>query len=319
MCEYSAITKAIENYIMKVNDDLEKTLDDEGYADSKETVETANRIEDAISDALDNQTDAFVKSLEDADEQAIRLDIYFADIWPEFKENDIFDKAVLQLFFDELNNMFPKLVNDYIMETDKELVVDQLTKRTTDWIKSWSEELADIMNLSSHEELEKVLLDGMEEGKSISELTQEILDGDIRNTRYKARRVAITETLRAHSYAKEESIRQSPAASGKEWVHTGGYRNEPRQNHVDMDGQIVGKDEHFTLIGKNAKTYEPLFPRDIILPPSESINCHCLHRAVVDEKVLGLSLEERKRLQAEIIAEDNKAWEAETTADAESE
>jgi hypothetical protein len=46
-------------------------------------------------------------------------------------------------------------------------------------------------------------------------------------------------------------------------------------------------------------------PRDDNLPPSESVNCHCIHRGIVNEDILGLPLAERKRLQAEAVAGDN--------------
>ena len=117
--------------------------------------------------------------------------------------------------------------------------------------------------------------------------------------------------MRAHSVAQEEAIQQSPAVEEKEWVHTGAYRNEPRENHVDMDGQVVKKDAPFELTGADGGTYYPMYPRDPILPPGESINCHCIHRGIVSEEILGLPLERRKELQAEAIAEMDDAWEKE--------
>ena len=42
------------------------------------------------------------------------------------------------------------------------------------------------------------------------------------------------------------------------WKHTGAYRNDPRQNHVDMDGVRVLKDQPFTLIGADGNTYYPM-------------------------------------------------------------
>lgn len=311
---YVGLMKSIEQYIAKVDEELEEKLTDEGYASPKETVKNINDIEDEISDAMDAQTKAFTDSLNDATNNALNLEVFLSDIWPQFMEDDKIGEDLLDLFKKEFTEMIPKLVENYMMETDAELVVDQITKRTTAWIDSWSEELASIMKLNSHNELEKVLTDGLNDGKGIDEITQDIIDNGIRDTRYKARRTAITETLRAHSYAREESIKQSPAATGREWVHTGGYRNEARQNHADMNGQIVGKEEPFELVGKDGTTYHPMCPRDSILPASETIYCHCIHRAVVDKDILGLSLEERKRLQAEAIAADDEAWEAEMEA-----
>lgn len=89
---------------------------------------------------------------------------------------------------------------------------------------------------------------------------------------------------------------------------------EPRQNHVEMNGAKVPKKEPFELIGVDGITYYPMYPRDTILPAGESVNCHCINQPVISEQILGLSLDERKLLQAKAIAEDDGAWEAELDA-----
>ena len=70
-----------------------------------------------------------------------------------------------------------------------------------------------------------------------------------------------------------------------------------------MNGQVVPKNQTFTLIGINGKEYHPAIPRDPVLPPEESINCHCVHRGIVSADILGLPLEERKKLQQKAIEE----------------
>ena len=69
------------------------------------------------------------------------------------------------------------------------------------------------------------------------------MDGGWRTEYYQAKRVAVTEVLRAHSVAKEEAIQQSPVVDMKEWRHTGVHKIKPRPNHVAMDGQVVPKDQ----------------------------------------------------------------------------
>ena len=92
---------------------------------------------------------------------------------------------------------------------------------------------------------------------------------------------------------------QSPVVAEKMWKHTGSYRNSPRQNHVDMNGQRVPVSEPFELTGADGRSYSPMFPGDPALPPGERINCHCICQPVVSEDILGLSLEARQRLQQE--------------------
>ena len=170
------------------------------------------------------------------------------------------------------------------------------------------------MQLNSHKEIERLLEKGLAEGQGMAEFTRAILDSGIRDEYYKARRVAVTEVLRAHSVAQQEAYMQSPAVSEKMWKHTGEYRNEPRQNHVDMDGQRVPVEEPYELIGADGGTYEPMYPRDPLLPPEESINCHCISQPVVSEETLGLPLEERQRLQQEAIDAMDDEWEKELDA-----
>jgi uncharacterized protein with gpF-like domain len=103
---------------------------------------------------------------------------------------------------------------------------------------------------------------------------------------------------------------QSPAVKQKLWRHSGSYHNTPRENHEDMDGQVVDKADTFTLIGADGGVYYPRYPRDPDLPPGETINCHCIDEPVVDDDVFGLSLEERQALQQRAIDAMDDDWEA---------
>ncbi len=208
----------------------------------------------------------------------------------------------------------PEFIGYYIAQTDKDLKLTQVSERTMAWVEGWSKELGEIMQLNSHKEIEHILEKGLKEGSSIAEFTHEILDSGIRNEYYKARRVAVTEVLTAHRVAQQEAFMQSPVVSEKMWKHTGEYRNEPRQNHVDMDGQRVPVNEPFELIGADGSIYNPMFPGDTILPPEERINCHCIEQPIVSEEILGLSLEERQRLQQQAIDEMDDDWEKELDA-----
>ena len=208
----------------------------------------------------------------------------------------------------------PKLTNIYIKRTDPDLIAEAISKRTTDWARGWSEELGELMKLNSHEQIEKLLVNSLKNGDSVADFTQALMDSGIRDEYYRARRTAVTEMLTAHSAAQQEAFMQSPAVSEKMWRHTGSYRNEPRLNHVDMDGVRVPVDEPFTLAGADGGIYDPMYPRADNLPPGERINCHCLLQPVVSEDILGLTLEERQELQARAIAENDGEWEKELDA-----
>lgn len=304
------LIKAIDAYITKADNDLADALGAEGYVKPKKTLKYAQDIEDGVAEALLDETDYIIAEAE----KVVDLETFAEDVWPKVKLNDAVKGKLITVFTESLDKFMPEFVGYYIKQTDKDLKLLQVSKRTTAWVKSWSSDLGEIMKLNSHKEIENILTKGLENGSSIAEFTRSILDSGIRDEYYKARRVAVTEVLRAHSVAQQEAFMQSPAVGEKMWKHTGEYRNEPRQNHVDMDGQRVPVDEPFELIGIDGGTYECMYPRDTTLPPEESINCHCICQPVVSEEILGLPLEERQRLQQEAIDEMDDEWEKELDA-----
>lgn len=304
-CE--ALIKAIDAYIAKADNDLEETLADEGYAESKKSLDIAQDIEDGVTDALVEETDYLVSSFDDA----VDLEAYAKKIWGKVKLNDPLREKLKALFLSEFTEAMPTLIEAYLRSTDDGLEYVGCTKKTTAWIESWSEELSEIMELTSHDQIEAILETGLEEGKGVAEVARYIKDSGIRDEYYRARKTSLTEMLRAHSVAQQESFMQSPAVEKKMWRHSGHYKNTPRQNHVDMDGQIVEKGKPFELVGESGSIYHPMYPRDSSLPPEESVNCHCIAEPVVSQEVLGLSLEERQKLQQEAIDSMDDEWEKE--------
>nr|UWI04082.1 MAG: minor capsid protein 2 [Bacteriophage sp.] len=304
------LIKAIDAYIKKADGELSDALDDEGYAKPKKTVEYIADMEEQVAEALTAETDYFLE----AAKGAVDLETFAADIWPDVKLSDELMSKLATIFTELLDKFMPEFTGYYIKQTDRELKLKQVSKRTTAWVKTWSKQLGEIMKLNSHKEIEDILKKGLENGDSIATFTRNILDSGIRDEYYKARRVAVTEVLRAHSVAQQEAFMQSPSVEQKMWKHTGSYRNDPRRNHQDMDGQIVPVNEPFKLDGIKGGTYYPMYPRDSSLPPEESINCHCISQPVVNEDVLGLSIEERRKLQQQAIDEMDDEWEKELDA-----
>lgn len=313
MCMHcESLIKAIDAYIAKADDDLSNELDEQGYAEPEKTVEYIQDIEDGVSEALLEETDYFISEAE----KAIDLEAFAQDIWPGVKLNDELKKKLIAIFLDNFKKFMPEYIGYYIAQTDRELKLTQISKRTTAWIEGWAEELGEKMQLTSHKEIERILKKGLAKGDGIAVFTQDILNSGIRDEHYKARRVAVTEVLTAHRAAQQEAFMQSPAVREKMWKHTGSYRNEPRQNHIDMNGQRVPVGDPFVLTGSEenddgGSIYYPMYPGDTNLPASERINCHCIQQPVVDEDILGLSLEERRRLQQEAIDAMDDEWEKE--------
>lgn len=62
------ILDAIDRYLAKADDDLADTLEEEGFAETEETVKAINSLQEEVAEALQSQTEEFVAALEDAPE-----------------------------------------------------------------------------------------------------------------------------------------------------------------------------------------------------------------------------------------------------------
>ena len=308
-CEY--ICKAIERYIAKANDDLLKALKKAGYVDASFTVKQAEKLESELTDILQGKTDKFIELLESNPDDTID-DII--EKLPEFNSNTNITDELTDVFRRQFSSSVSHIANAYVKSIDKELKLQTMTKRTSSWITSWSSELADIMNVNTEDKLQSILSRGLQEGKSVSKVARELVESGTLDSATRARTTALTEMLRANSVSAQEAYIQSPAVSNKKWRHTGARKTVPRENHIDMDGQIVPVSEPFDLTGADGSKYYPMYPRDIILPAGESINCHCIHQPIVDDDIFGMSLKEREKLQGHRINTDNKAWKEEQKA-----
>lgn len=295
MCkECEPLLKAINAYLRKVDDD-------EG--DDSDPI---NDIEDGVTDALLRETRYFIREIRKKKTISEVLDVL-----EDIRERDVYLDQIRVVVAEQLHKIVPPLVQQYVHVIDTEIKITALSKRTYDWIDRWSADLATLMKETSVKQLEDILKRGLDVGGDISSVTVELMQSGIRNEYYRARRVAVTEILRAHNVAKQEADMQNPCVTEKMWRHTGAHKNEPRPNHIDMDGQRVPVDKPYTLIGADGVTYYPMFPTDPELPPGESINCHCISQSIVDEDILAMPLEERQRLQQEIINNMDDEWERE--------
>lgn len=305
MCEACRdLIKAIDEYVEKADKKLETALKGKGYVKPKETLNHAKTIEERAVNAFQEQADRFLEELKEAGD----IERFLTKDWKKFKDDQGLSAQFAVLFKEEFGKAVPEFVEAYIKELDSGLARNLCSKRTVAWIESWSDELGRLMHLNSVTELENILKNGLEKGLSVADVTLKILESGIRTPYYRARRVALTEMLRAHSVAAQEAQMQSPSVNQKRWVHTGARKNQPRWNHVEISGQVVDVDKPYELIGADGGVYYPMYPRDESLPPGESVNCHCISQPVVDENILGLSVEERRQLQSEAVEAMDDEW-----------
>lgn len=299
--ECRRLTEAIDAYIAKADKGLSDTLSDAGFVDPEGTVKEAEELEDAIAEELEKDT----KRITAAVKKAPTVASFCMNDWKNVQDGNKLRKAIEVIIRRTYEANTIRLATLYIQEIAEDMTVTDITKKTTNWISRWSKKLADLMKLEDNKQIDKILSNAMSEGQSVDDCAKEIMNSGIRNPEYRARRTALTEMLRAHNVAHQEEMSQNPCVVSKRWRHSGGYRIEPRQNHVDMDMQVVLKKDPFVMIGKDGFIYYPQYPTDPVLPPGESINCHCIAEDIVDPDILGMSLEERQRLQQEAIEQIN--------------
>ena len=299
-----SLIKAIDRYISKADQNFRDEIESEGFLAADAAMEAEEALENGMTDAINNHVDGVLDTLGDASS----LKRYVEKTWPEIqKEPELRDK-LHDLFYAQFTQLLHTGVVAYLKASDKEVGIaadedGRTTPYARDFINGWSGQLADIMHLSTDRQINKILVDSAEKHLSISETTLAIGNSAIRSPGARSRLVAQTEVLRVESYSQLEAMRQDPAASEKEWIHTGRHKNKPRENHVAISGQTVPIGEPFSLSG-----HKPMCPRDTSLPPEESINCHCIMRAKKDSKVLGLSADERKALRDKYLNDVEEEW-----------
>lgn len=301
------LMQAIERYIAKADSDLEDQLADEGYVAAGVAVSHMETIEDAVTDAIQNNVDEVLARLK----SATGIDDFIESVWPEISDSEELKKVLHDIFYQQFDDLMHRFTKQWILAADPELgevVDDRITKPAEAFIKGWSQQLSELMHLNTKDGIEKILLDSQKNNLTIEEVAQAIADSGIREYGYRSRRVALTEVLRVEEYAHQEARVQNPSCYKKTWIHTGAAK-VPRENHVAMHGQTVFKREPFTLIGRDGGTYYPMCPRDTSLPASESVNCHCITQDVVDQEVLGMSLDDRIALREKYMNEVDAEYE----------
>ncbi|MCY7784196.1 MULTISPECIES: phage head morphogenesis protein [unclassified Bacillus (in: firmicutes)] len=214
-----------------------------------------------------------------------------------FAEDD-FEEEFHELTEGFLQQTVEELAGVIMDSLDPDVPFEALSTRAADWIKGWSEKLAKVMKLNTHEAVENVLTDAIENGSSIQDIELRLKDMP-QFDRERARATAITEVLAASSAAQHESYTQSPAVKKKKWRHSGGKKNNPRENHIDLDDTVIGVDEEFQIPGSNETC---MFPRDPKLSAGERVHCHCVLSPVVDNEILGLSVKEKEEIRREVLA-----------------
>ncbi|MGC2838321.1 phage head morphogenesis protein [Bacillus subtilis] len=296
------LLESLNAFIQKAEEDERKNLM-ESVPDFPGLSKIPNFVEEyekGIAKLLRRQRKKFLDGLKgfvskDSNETLDALLVFFTQNL--FAEDD-FEEEFQELTEGFLQQTIEELAEVIMDSIDPEIPFKVLSNRTISWIKDWSKKLAEIMKLNTHEAVENILTDAIENGSSIQDIELTLKDLP-QFDRERARTTAITEVLAASSAAQHESYAQSPSVKKKKWRHSGNKKNNPRENHIDLDGTVIGVDEEFQIPGSSESC---MFPRDPKLSARERVHCHCVLSPVVDKMILGLSAEEKEETRREALA-----------------
>ena len=126
------------------------------------------------------------------------------------------------------------------------------------------------MDATTTEQVMSSIENGIKESKTVQEIAQDVASfyTDVDNIKFRAERIARTETLTAVSigqWAATKDVADEIPGMRKMWIAAGDAR--VRDSHAEMDGDVVAVNNKF---GNGL-----MFPRDPAGPPEEIINCRC--------------------------------------------
>lgn len=305
--DINPLMEAIDRYLAKADEDLEKTLAEEGFVEAAAAVQAVGRIEDAVVDLTQHHFDEVIEmiSTEEGLKEFAHMTI------PEYKSIKELQDDLQRIFRNEFDKMVRQFAFSYLVAQDPGLdfTDHRIAQQTQNTITEWSRFLAGTTTKWVEPKILQTIHEAVSAGEDVEGVTKILFESGVRDTEWKARRLALTEVLRMESIGQQDSFIQNPSCYKKRWVYTW-QAADPRENHIAMNGQEVFKRDPFTLSGPNGIFY-PMYPRDSNLPAGESINCHCTMSEVVDKDVLGMSEDERAELRRQALEEADAEWQKE--------
>jgi hypothetical protein len=303
-CCDAEIIECINRIIEKDNDKLYDKLKKMGIAFAAMTVRQISLLEKRIATAMKKWHKSEKTSLLNSES----LFSFLSSHTTESEADAELVQAVSQAVEETCGDVLQTSADQYIRQTDAELSVTEISAPTAAAVSEASVQAGTSVLRHVTDEISNIIQEAINNGDSVDDAAKRIFDGRLRDEYYEARRVAQTEMMRTHAYAKYEALQQSPVVNAKRWRHTGAKGAASRENHVNISGQTVPKDQPFTLTGRDGATYHPMLPHDTALPAAEAINCHCILEAVIDKDLKSLPPEQKAQMQRDNIRTLNENY-----------
>lgn len=296
-CCDAEIIECINRIIEKDNDKLYDKLKKMGIAFAAMTVRQISLLEKRIAIAMKKWHKSEKTSLLNSES----LFSFLSSHTTESEADAELVQAVSQAVEETCGDVLQASADQYIRQTDTELSITEISAPTAAAVSEASVQAGTSVLRHVTDEISNIIQEAINNGDSVDDAAKRIFDDRLRDEYYEARRVAQTEMMRTHAYAKYEALQQSPVVNAKRWRHTGAKGAASRENHVNISGQTVPKDQPFTLTGRDGATYHPMLPHDTALPAAEAINCHCILEAVIDKDLKSLPPEQKAQMQRDNI------------------
>lgn len=296
-CCDAEIIECINRIIEKDNDKLYDKLKKMGIAFAAMTVRQISLLEKRIATAMKKWHKSEKTSLLNSES----LFSFLSSHTTESEADAELVQAVSHAVEETCGDVLQASADQYIRQTDAELSVTEISAPTAAAVSEASVQAGTSVLRHVTDEISNIIQEAINNGDSVDDAAKRIFDDRLRDEYYEARRVAQTEMMRTHAYAKYEALQQSPVVNAKRWRHTGAKGAASRENHVNISGQTVPKDQPFTLTGRDGATYHPMLPHDTALPAAEAINCHCILEAVIDKDLRSLPPEQKAQMQRDNI------------------
>lgn len=230
-------------------------------------------------------------------------DVVSEEILTLFEEdllvNDTFENDMANLSNEVLLPIIMALCEIIMEYLDPDILFEELSEQTEADVTEWGVTLAAFIFLATRNGILGAISVAITGNLTVSALITALQDLRV-FSRGRASSIAKNEVLTALSIAQQESYGQSPAVTGKMWVHTDRQEGNPRGNHQRMDGLEIPVDEEFEIEDSDETC---MFPREPKLSPAERMHCHCVIFPVIDGLTIVLSKEDKEALRQQYIAE----------------
>ena len=152
--------------------------------------------------------------------------------------------------------------------TKAEFTDDQFMKKVIGEVETNGALMIADMTDTTRKQLNNIISAAFEEGQSI-QTTSAMIQASLKHmTNVRATMIARTETIRASNIGAMFGADMTGLALNKEWIST--FDDRTREDHLEADGQVVGKDEAFDVGGDLLQ-----YPAATNWRAGNTINCRC--------------------------------------------